>query len=334
MVFGHTIKNRLQSTRYANVRAFTLVEVLVVIAIIGLLVGLLLPAVQAARESARRVQCANNLKHIGLAVQSFHEAHNKTPPAYLTGVGHATWLVLIMPHIELGNIYKTANVEKTYYMIPENVIQTQVDLYCCPSHRGPQQLSKSGDSRGNVAHRPGALCDYAMCAGDGSVLAPYNPGGINGISRPTSYYDDVRKIWTYTGKLTGSSPNFTYTNWRPLRSFDDVRDGLSHTLLVGEKHVNPEHQGEGAYGDSSFYNDDWYTPTQRLAGPGYPIAQLPGDSSLSQQQQTWCYGSSHKGGICQFVFADGHVQSIEPSINTTILGYLANIRDGQSTPGF
>ena len=83
-------------------KAFTLVELLVVIAIIGILIGMLLPAVNAAREAARRTQCSNNLKQIGLAVQTFHSAHEKIPPArYLDD--YPSWFVLIMPFLEEGS---------------------------------------------------------------------------------------------------------------------------------------------------------------------------------------------------------------------------------------
>ena len=81
--------------------AFTLVELLVVIAIIAIPIALLLPAVQAAREAARRTQCANHLKQLGLAVHNFHDAQGAIVPAGLTFRGHATWLVLILPYIEM-----------------------------------------------------------------------------------------------------------------------------------------------------------------------------------------------------------------------------------------
>ena len=84
---------------------FTLVELLVVIAIIGILVSLLLPAVNAAREAARRIQCTNHLKQLGLAVHNFENARGGIVPVQLTGQGYGSWMVILMPYIELGNHY-------------------------------------------------------------------------------------------------------------------------------------------------------------------------------------------------------------------------------------
>ena len=191
---------------------FTLVELLVVIAIIGILIAMLLPAVQAAREAARQTQCANNLKQIGLAVHNFHDAHGGIPPAYLSGAGHATWLVLIMPYLEQS-----------------------------PSRRTPPQLSVSGDGRHQIPHRPGALNDYAMCAGDGTAIPLYytTPGGGNGFARSTHIFEPNNSHVQWSGTISGSTPNITYTGWRIFRSFEDVSDGLSNTLMAGDKYVHP-----------------------------------------------------------------------------------------------
>src|SRR5262245_1232961 len=95
--------------------AFTLVELLVVIAIIGVLVALLLPAVQAARESARRSQCSNHLKQLGLAVQGFEDVNKVLPPARMDNYGGVTWAVFILPYLEQDQFYKQWDINRWYY---------------------------------------------------------------------------------------------------------------------------------------------------------------------------------------------------------------------------
>src|SRR5215218_3758559 len=98
-------------------RAFTLIELLVVIAIIGVLVGLLLPAVQQSREAARRTECSNHLKQIGLGIHNFEDSQQTLPSSRL-GPQHATWFVQILPYIEQGNLYNAWNITNTYYLQP------------------------------------------------------------------------------------------------------------------------------------------------------------------------------------------------------------------------
>ena len=309
---------------------FTLVELLVVITIIGILISLLLPAVQSAREAARQTQCANNLKQIGLAVHNFHQTYDAIPPSYTSGKGHGTWLVLIMPFVEQENLYGMANVEMQYWGVADSVVRTPVSIYLCPSHRRPPQLSKDGDNRGTLApHKPGALADYAICGGDGTYW-PHYAGGAdsNGVAFPSHNFD-----LTQSGIESGSEPTLTYTGWTMQRSFIDVRDGLSNTFLAGEKHVHPDHEGEKAYGDNSFYNDDSSSTSTCIAGPSYPLARTPADPTIPDSEHNAYFGSYHTGGSCQFVLCDGSVRPIKTSINTTILGYLANMKDRQPIPG-
>lgn len=126
---------------------FTLVELLVVIAIIGLLVGLLLPAVQAAREAARGMQCKNNLHQIALGVEMFHDTRKSYPPAryqprpgdspaFSCGGKETTWLVRIMPYIEAGNLEQEWDYAIPYADHPEKTRVTTLPTYCCPSRRG------------------------------------------------------------------------------------------------------------------------------------------------------------------------------------------------------
>jgi prepilin-type N-terminal cleavage/methylation domain-containing protein len=124
--------------------AFTLVELLVVIAIIGILIALLLPAVQSARESARRAQCANNLRQIGIAVHNYHDVKKWLPPVRISGgAGYATFFVLIMPYIEQENIQELWDLNRTYAQQTVAAQQAHVKSYYCPTRRQPSLLYRS-----------------------------------------------------------------------------------------------------------------------------------------------------------------------------------------------
>jgi len=177
--------------------AFTLVELLVVIAIIGVLVALLLPAVQAAREAARRSSCQNNLRQIGLAAQNFHDSRGTLPPIRLQGGdGWASFFVIIMPYMEQANIQNQWDLTLKYASQPVAARQTQVKTFYCPSRRAPMlsiaENFESADTNpppnwnftGTVQARfsaannpPGACGDYAANVGDfrGSGNNPSSP---------------------------------------------------------------------------------------------------------------------------------------------------------------
>src|SRR5262245_15335943 len=122
-----------------NTSGFTLVELLVVIAIIGILIALLLPAVQAARESARRSQCQNNLKQIGLAIQNYHD--NKKFYPYSRIEVRETWAVLIWPYMEQGGLADQWDITKDYYAQLPEVRQTSLPGFLCPTRRKVPQVS-------------------------------------------------------------------------------------------------------------------------------------------------------------------------------------------------
>ena len=334
----------------ASPRGFTLVELLVVIAIIGTLVGLLLPAVQASREAARRNQCTNNLKQIGLGTQNFVDAKKAFPPTYLTGIGHGTWLVVIMPFMEQTTAfdqYQAALATGQYFWLPASVRSLQVATYVCPSHRGADQLSTQGDTRtgapGYPANIPGALCDYAICNGDGELVGMnlyYRAGNGVGVSSfvCTSPYDAARcSATTGTLKPLGGG-KYTYKNWAPRRKLKHITDGLTKTFLAGEKHIYEGKDGMADYGDSSFYNDDAVVNIMRWAGPKFPLADspisfAPTSGTVAIYPEGAIFGSRH-AGIVHFVMCDGGVQPIESTIDPTTLGLLANISDGQQMPSY
>ena len=196
----------MQSVRQSGRRSgghggFTLVELLVVIAIIGILVALLLPAVQAAREAARRMQCSNSQKQIGLAIHGFHDSKQVLPPSRINTSGGLTWAAVILPYMEETNLGRLVNVTKNFDAQPQQFRETAIPVYICPSRghdRGlsiprNEQIPELAPSPENtiamgVGQIVGARGDYACVTStwrhsggsfeaffDGSIIAPTRP---------------------------------------------------------------------------------------------------------------------------------------------------------------
>jgi prepilin-type N-terminal cleavage/methylation domain-containing protein len=300
-------------------RGFTLVELLVVIAIVGVLVALLLPAVQAARESARRTQCTNHLKQVCLAIHNFHDVYHVMPPEGTTGQGGATWRLRLLPYIEesssLGLWDAFIDNKNCYYVADDRARQLRISVYFCPSRRSAADdlwsVESSFNIRPGIGGGPGALSDYAGCYGDENpVLA--RPSGV--FARPVVSGGGWKEVG---GKVV----------WTHLLSFKKVRDGLSKTIFIGEKHVRPNDFGKSTGGDISAYNDDIYAVNGRVAGPGFPLAQGP-DDDLGTSNRQFQFGGMHPG-VCLVAMGDGRVVALDVVIETDVLGKLANRDDGK-----
>ena len=322
---------REKVVRETNHRGFTLVELLVVIAIIGILVALLLPAIQAAREAARRTQCINNLKQIGLAIQNY-ELTKKHVPASREPCGANTWAVALLPYMEETAAESRWNHKAGYYQqLPESRV-FQVANYYCPSRRAPPKLSIIGDTPVDrdlteANNLPGGLGDYAGVGGDGQPAWDYTdpytppPNGAFVHAGPFDENGGPNGSANCTGDRVRDGAVFTY-----IVTFKRITDGLSKTLFVGEKHVHQEGFGRGDYGDASVYNADEAFCFLRYAGKGRPLAVSP-----TEPRGAWSYSNfgSYHTDICNFLLGDGSVRGVATYIDTTTLGYLANRADGQ-----
>jgi prepilin-type N-terminal cleavage/methylation domain-containing protein len=303
----------------ASRQGFTLVELLVVIAIIGVLVALLLPAVQAAREAARRMSCQNNLKQLGLGVANFEDTYKFLPSSRYDN--RYTWAVEILPFIEEKNLAEQWDLTKSYYAQTTIARTTTVPGFFCPSRRS-SKLGTSGsisipnnDQQDNTSNTPvpGALADYAACVG--STGRDYWWDGV-GSSGGDNTLLKCRGAFKMKNNWATATPKPATVNGIRLA---EVTDGMSNTIFIGEKHVQVGTFGKSG-GDCSVFNGDKGC-SYRGAGPTFALARTP------QQNLNANFGSYHPG-VCQFVMADGSVHPIRTTINLTVLGNLADIADG------
>ena len=314
-------------------RGFTLIELLVVIAIIAVLIGLLLPAVQKVREAAARIQCANHLKQIGLAVHGFHDTNGNLPPSRMDNYGGVTWAVHLLPFLEQAPFYAQWNINRWYYDQGQNgnaIRQTQLAIFYCPARRSPGGISQNNDAPeipfpGAPAgvNVPGALGDYAACNGDTDADFIISPHGV--LIQAQVKYTSGQTNPTPAGQVPCTAAPCVIQAWNSRTRIASVTDGTSNTFLIGEKYVRLTSFGRNE--DTALYNGDRPDPTLRCAGPRFPLAR-----SLTEPYNRQ-FGGPHPG-VCQFLFLDGAVRALSTATSGTILGLLANRADGQPIPNF
>jgi prepilin-type N-terminal cleavage/methylation domain-containing protein/prepilin-type processing-associated H-X9-DG protein len=308
---------RTRTERTAS--GFTLVELLVVIAIIGALVALLLPAIQAAREAARRNSCTNNLKQIGVAVQTHHDAVGHYPAGRdrFDQLG-TSWAFKLLPYMEAATQFRSFVAGlRVDDLANALAMRTPITTYACPSRRAAAaDRDFDNDDAAPTVRGAAALGDYAACAGvdymngTTTVTTGSDAGALRADARPET--DKSGAIFSFSK---------TKENY--------VTDGLSNTIVVGDKHkpqnplVTAPDMMHYDQGDTAFLAGD--TPHTIFAGTGEGMATGPDDPARHK------FGSEH-ADVAQFVFLDGHVKALRTSLDYQVFNRIGAIGDDQTIP--
>ena len=330
------------------VRGFTLVELLVVIAIIGILVSLLMPAVQMAREAARRSSCSNNIRQLGLACQQHLEAQRHFPTG---GWGFAWvgdpdrgfgrnqpggWVFNILPMIEqeaLRNL-QLGKIGQARSDAAKEMLSTPLALAVCPSRRRPQLFpagtaywhmrtpmiggpTTNGDMRASPTERV-ARGDYAANGGQAWVQAP--AGAAHEGSGPSSYSQFSSSA--FQTALSDRTKLFNGVIGVCSQVTDsDIKDGMSNTILLGEKGHNPDDYMTGVNpGD----NESLYMGSNQDVERYSAFKPAQDTSGVSSDK---CFGSAHPAGF-HVVLCDGSTKSLNFDIDAEVFRRLCNRIDG------
>ena len=285
-------------TKARKHRGFTLIELLVVIAIIAILIALLLPAVQQAREAARRTECKNNLKQIGLALHNYHDSFGSFPPGWVNsgGVNGFGWSVFIFPQIEQNNVYSALNFLAAYTTADTN-LQAPLPAFRCASDTGA--ATYGGLARSNYA----GVIMYSY------TLPPSTT--VTNLSATTA---------THGGGTFGANSK---------RSFRDYRDGTSATIVVGERMSTGTVNGNtrGTEGVIAGIINSNGSGDIGIVGSPTPTYGNPNSNTYG------AFSSRHSGGA-QFLLGDGSARMVSENINAATFQAVGTTAGGEVTGDF
>lgn len=331
--------------KQASKRAFTLVELLVVIAIIGILVALLLPAIQAAREAARRSQCLNRMKQIGLALQNYHDTKKTFPagvsdqPAIVAATGAVktqpnftmlSYIPPILTQMELGNLASQMNMKVHWSDEPNRTVVTNNPLtdFRCPSHDQvePTYFEAPG---GSATEELSNLRSHYIAVMGAKFKCPL-------VIAFTPWPER-----TYTMSSCGSEggqANNGVMYPGSNTSIKEITDGTTHTFLVGEQSWDSGPQRFWSAGAGSFNKMDTFIYGAKNIYAGLNIicravANNPAEAERCKDGKDatndMSFGSSHPGG-CHFAMCDGSVQFIRQDVAIETLRAFASRKSGET----
>jgi len=319
---------RSNATAQSMPRGFTLVELLVVIAIIGILVALLLPAIQAAREAARRSQCTNNLKQMGLAVQNYAGSKKELPMGYGRTLTHVQknasfvkegLFTAMLPYMEEQAVYD--RVDFDFYLPPakpytqDPMRDTVIEAYVCPDWPDPKVTGAPPPIAG-ADYQVGAVCTYTGVGGTIRPLgktvpsAGYGPLPLNG-----AFVVRQESVNAFSKPVVGVA-----------RTLGQITDGQSNSFLIGEfVHRNCEF---GSFKEEPPGNvRPWYIAGYTDAPYAFKVLENPPNVCVTRSDIAFNYlplGSFHPG-VTHFVFIDGSVHVITNDIELAVYKDIATV---------
>lgn len=307
--------------RHPRRAGFTLVELLVVIAIIGVLVSLLLPAVQAAREAARRMSCSNNMRQISLAMHNYHDQVGKFPFGWSNrGAG---WSTMILPQIEQKNLYDTLVFQESgpgnwdSGSLNQVACETVIKAYRCPSMAGPQHQDFNG-------------------------IVGRVPASYRGVASSTADADDASA--SLVGRsMENNNLEGIFFGCSAVR-FADITDGTSNTLMIGESYFDAKFSQDGQGMDFWAIGSPQIDPcacdggsggtefSEFCGSTGVPInARKVGATNGHQKELS--FSSFHPNGA-MFGLADGSVRFVPFTINAVLYQGLGSRNGGEASTDF
>ncbi|MCA9162597.1 MAG: DUF1559 domain-containing protein [Planctomycetales bacterium] len=297
---------------------FTLVELLVVIAIIGVLVAMLLPAVQAAREAARRSSCSNNLKQIGLALHNYHDRMKSFPPGGITPgaccgtSSYISWPISILPEIEQQTLFDRYNHNAfNEHSSNQFVRESIVESYGCPSDINVNRLERPESGNGSGLNY--RMSSYRCMGGrsDGANWWDDSASNMNTSWRGVLYSIGHPTVRKSTSRMA------------------DIIDGTSNTLMIGEMHTRtrPRRGTFWAYTYTSYNSSEAVPQSRTLINDYDRCVSIGGGGGSNSCKRGW--GSFHPG-VIQFTLADGSTRGISTTIDMNIWIGLATVGGGEA----